>query len=32
MPIKTYYKNEKSSFHFIYSIKYLIDFFFNKKL
>jgi GT2 family glycosyltransferase len=32
MPIKTYYRNEKSSFHFIYSIKYLIDIFFNKKL
>jgi hypothetical protein len=31
-PIKTYYRNEKSSFHFIYSIKYLIDIFFNKKL
>jgi glycosyltransferase involved in cell wall biosynthesis len=32
IPIKTYYRNEKSSFHFIYSIKYLIDIFFNKKL
>lgn len=32
MPIKTYYRNEKSSFHFIYSIKFLIDIFFNKKL
>ena len=32
MPIKTYYRNEKSSFHFIYSIKYLIDIFFSKKL
>ena len=32
MPIKTYYRNEKSSFHFIYSIKYLIDIFFNKKV
>jgi len=32
MPIKTYYRNEKSSFHVIYSIKYLIDIFFNKKL
>jgi glycosyltransferase involved in cell wall biosynthesis len=32
MPIKTYYRNEKSSFHFIYSIKYLKDIFFNKNL
>lgn len=32
IPIKTYYRNEKSSFHFIYSIKYLIDIFFNKKM
>ena len=32
IPIKTYYRNEKSSFHFIYSIKYLIDIFFNKRL
>lgn len=32
IPIRTYYRNEKSSFHFIYSIKYLIDIFFNKKM
>lgn len=32
IPIKTYYRNEKSSFHLIYSIKYLIDIFFNKKM
>lgn len=32
IPIRTYYRNEKSSFHFIYSIKYLIDIFFNKKI
>jgi glycosyltransferase involved in cell wall biosynthesis len=32
IPIKTSYRNERSSFHFLYSIKYLFDIFFNKKL
>jgi hypothetical protein len=32
IPIKTYYRNERSSFHIIYSIKFLIDIFLGKIL
>ena len=32
IPIKTYYRNERSSFHIIYSIKFLIDIFLSKIL